>query len=116
MNSLRHQLNRRLSKLYDELSKELQFNLSLSDLIAENDVWHTDILQHLRRACRYLLMADGCKLNRTEQVSQSLQAELTVRHLIESLIYEFTEYYFQVELLQQPAEDIKVKTNLYPPS
>lgn len=97
MQSLGFQLKRKLSKLYAELSRELQFNLSLRDIIDKREVWTTDILHFLRYACRHLIAADACAPHVEVHKCHMLQAELIVRHLIESMISEFTELRCQVE-------------------
>lgn len=92
MQNIQRQLKAKLSKLYDEIKAELNFDLTLKDLVSKREVWKTDIINYLRRACRHLLTADVYQLSQTEQVDQLLQAELMIRHLIESLQAELTEF------------------------
>lgn len=96
MQSMQNRLKGKLSELYDEIKTEFEFDLSIDDLIDKRRVWKTDILHHLRRACRYLLTADVCEFTKTERIGQQLLAELMVRHLIVSLKAELTEFHDQV--------------------
>ena len=82
MQSLQYELKRKLSELYDEIKDELNFDLSLRDLVAKREVWRTDILHCLRRTLRHLLTADVAELSGEQKVDQQFQAELMIRYLI----------------------------------
>lgn len=87
-------LNDRLKHVYDKIRREVGFSLSLPSLIANRELWKTDITGSLERAIVHLLRADSGELSDTEQLEEIENADLVIRDLLAQLL---TENEFRLE-------------------
>lgn len=91
-----YRLNDRLANLYEEVRIELGFDLSLSSLMMDTDVWETDVRSSMKKACRHLFKANNSFLDATKRTDQILLAELYIRDLVEHLQGELAAYPAQI--------------------
>lgn len=84
-------LNDSLASIYDDVRTELGFDLSLSSLMADKDIWGTDIVNGINQVYRHLFRANSYETSAAEKTNQLLLAELCVRELLENLTNELAE-------------------------
>ena len=83
-----YELNDKLKQIYEKVRTEVGMDLTLPALIANRDLWSTDISHSIKKTIWYLLRAETYEHNCAEQIEEYKNAELVIRDLVAQLLTE----------------------------